>query len=220
MIRKRNPLISIEGLPCSGVTKQANRLITWLDDKDIDPIQVRTPGGTQLGREIDHLLSGRPDIRRALTPKVETLLLQADIAQLYEETVLPALSNGDFAVVQEGGMLSILAHMGIYCEESTETIKLGFDNLSAVKSTAPDMTIFLDCQIPTIENRAQHLCRYYPYVNHELHLIRDMFMTQATLNPDAIKVVNGENSIEAVFNDILFYVKPLLRGRGYDTDEQ
>lgn len=212
-------LISLEGLPCCGATKQANRFFIWLDDMDIEPLQARTPGGTPLGREINHLLTNRPDIRSHIVPRTELLLLQSDITQLYAETVLPAIHHNKFVFVQEGGIVSILAHASLYTESDAELLAIKMNNFAAVQGRVPDLTIFLDCTIETIQTRARNLFRNYPYVGHELHLMRESFLVQSTLDPEHIKVINGENSPEAIFNDILFYVKPLLRKKGYEIGE-
>jgi dTMP kinase len=205
-------LISIEGLPISGKTKQVLNLFNWLCDNELECIACKTPGGTTLGREVKHLLYGRPDLRKGLNPFSETFLMLADIAQLYEETVLPCLNHNKFIVVQEGGISTLLALQSVNPDGD---MFIAPNSVLAVQGRKPDLTIFLDCTVPTAQKRAQHYAYPYHYTGTELQIMRDSFFVQVQENPQTMRYVNGENEPEAVIEDILFIIKPLLRERQY-----
>lgn len=88
----RGLFITLEGLDGSGKTTQIKRLASWLQNRGIDPVVTRQPGGTATGDHIRGLLldSGSTP----LAAMTEMALMFADRAQAIAEVIEPALSAG------------------------------------------------------------------------------------------------------------------------------
>src|ERR1700743_1074308 len=78
-------LISFEGLDGAGKTTQMELLARWLDERPIDYIRPREPGGTPLGVEIRRLLFSQPELE--ISPLAEAFLFQADRAQHFQHLI-------------------------------------------------------------------------------------------------------------------------------------
>jgi dTMP kinase len=88
----RGLFITLEGLDGSGKTTQIKRLTTWMQDRKLDPVVTRQPGGTPTGDRIRALLldsSSTP-----LASMAEMALMFADRAQAIAEVIEPALADG------------------------------------------------------------------------------------------------------------------------------
>ena len=88
----RGLFITMEGLDGSGKTTQIKRLAAWLENRGLQPVVTRQPGGTATGDRIRNLLldSGSTP----LSPMTEMALMFADRAQAIAEVIEPALAAG------------------------------------------------------------------------------------------------------------------------------
>ena len=75
-----------------GKSTQVAELVTRLQNRRIEPVLTRQPGGTPIGAKLRKLLldPGHPE----LTARTEALVYAADKAQHVEEVILPALARG------------------------------------------------------------------------------------------------------------------------------
>lgn len=84
--------ITFEGSEGSGKTTQIQLLADYLSQQGKKVIVTRQPGGTDIGRQIRHVLH---DVNNgAMTASAEILLYSADRAQHVEELIRPALAEG------------------------------------------------------------------------------------------------------------------------------
>ena len=84
--------ITFEGSEGSGKTTQIQLLADYLSQQGKKVIVTRQPGGTDIGRQIRHVLH---DVNNgAMTAGAEILLYSADRAQHVEELIRPALAEG------------------------------------------------------------------------------------------------------------------------------
>ncbi len=83
--------VSFEGIDGSGKSTQARLLADALRDRGDDVVEVREPGGTNLGERIRSLLL---DPASEIAPRAELLLFSAARAQLVEAVIRPALNRG------------------------------------------------------------------------------------------------------------------------------
>jgi dTMP kinase len=88
----RGLFITLEGLDGSGKTTQIKRLAAWMENRGLQPVITRQPGGTVTGDRIRELLL---DSRSTgLAPIAEMALMFADRAQAIAEVIQPALDSG------------------------------------------------------------------------------------------------------------------------------
>ena len=88
----RGLFITLEGLDGSGKTTQIKRLAAWMENRGLQLVITRQPGGTATGDRIRELLL---DSRSTgLAPIAEMALMFADRAQAIAEVIQPALDAG------------------------------------------------------------------------------------------------------------------------------
>jgi len=134
-------LIALEGIDGCGKSTQAERLLSWLRERDPGrPVTLlREPGGTDLGEGVRELL-----LRGAERgPTTEMLLYMACRSELYHAKVLPALARGEVilldrshfstaayqgaGLVQDEGAIFELARVVTYGREIDKVVLLQID---------------------------------------------------------------------------------------------
>ena len=136
---KKGLLISVEGLDGSGKTTQVRGIIEYFENKGIEPLMVREPGGTNIGEMIRRILL---DNKNSEMDKVtEMLLYAASRAQNVNENIIPALEEGR-VVIADRFIDSSVAFQGYGRELDVSEV---YDiNLSVIRHRLPDVTFFLD----------------------------------------------------------------------------
>ena len=84
--------ISFEGPDGRGKTTQIRKLIPVLQEKGLDIVQTREPGGTDIGDQIRSIIMNMKN--KSMHPRAEILLFCASRAQLVEELIRPSLAEG------------------------------------------------------------------------------------------------------------------------------
>ena len=131
--------ITLEGIEGSGKTTQIGRLMEFLENRGIECVTTRQPGGTLIGENIRSILLDPAN--SALEPLAELLLYMADRAQHINEIIRPALKNGK-TVICDRYFDATLVYQGFARGLSIDLIgqlhQLLFDDLK------PDVTLLLD----------------------------------------------------------------------------
>src|SRR2546428_11815017 len=84
--------ITFEGIEGSGKTTQIQMLSNHLEEREIDHVLTREPGGTPIGDQIRRLVLDRGNAD--MTPVCDLLLYAAARAQHIERVIRPALEAG------------------------------------------------------------------------------------------------------------------------------
>lgn len=130
--------ITFEGIDGVGKSTQLDLLQQWLVSKGRDVVRTLEPGGTELGKEIRHLLLHR---KGDVAPRSEALLYAADRAHHVATVVRPALSAGK-VVLSDRYFDSSVAYQGAARELDVDQVR--DISLWAVDNLLPDLTILLD----------------------------------------------------------------------------
>ena len=93
----RGRLITFEGPEGGGKSTQAAMLIARLEERGIEIIYTREPGGTKLGEAIRGILQ-YDAAGEDPCPESEVLLFEASRAQLVRKVIQPALARGAWVV--------------------------------------------------------------------------------------------------------------------------
>lgn len=131
--------VVFEGGDGVGKSTQVAELVTRLQNRRIEPVLTRQPGGTPIGAKLRKLLldPGHPE----LTARTEALVYAADKAQHVEEVILPALVRGD-VVVCDRYVDSMIAYQGAgRVLDLTEVEQVA---CWATGGLRPDLTVLLD----------------------------------------------------------------------------
>jgi len=191
-------LIVIDGPDGSGKTTQVRRLHEALQDRGIPVSMFRDPGDTDIGEAIrEQLLSVE---NREMTPTTETFLYMASRAQLVEEKIYPALSDGDI-VLLDRFYYSTAAYQGIAGNVGLEDV-LDLARI-ATGGLQPDHTFILDVPAEVGLQRTGARADRMEEKGVEFHrAVREAYLQLADRFSDRIDVVDATRSAEAVQNEL------------------
>jgi dTMP kinase len=130
--------ITFEGIDGVGKSTQLDLLQQWLTAAGHDVVRTLEPGGTELGKEIRHLLLHR---KGDVAPRSEALLYAADRAHHVATVVRPAIAAGK-VVLSDRYFDSSVAYQGAARELDVDQVRE--ISLWAVDNLLPDLTILLD----------------------------------------------------------------------------
>lgn len=130
--------ITFEGIDGVGKSTQLDLLQQWLEGRGREVIRTLEPGGTELGKEIRHLLLHR---KGDVAARAEALLYAADRAHHVATKIRPALADGK-VVLSDRYFDSSVAYQGAARELDVDEVR----NISlwAVDNLIPDLTVLLD----------------------------------------------------------------------------
>ena len=130
--------ISVEGGDGSGKSTQIRKIETYLQEKGLEYILTREPGGTPVAEKIRELILDPAN--KALTGRAEMLLYAASRAQHVEEKILPALEEGK-VVLSDRFTDSSIAYQAYGRGLGDMVAEV---NRIATGGKEPDLTIFLN----------------------------------------------------------------------------
>ena len=138
--------IALEGPEGAGKSTQVALLADWLQDRGLDPLVTREPGGTPVAEQVRRILLESD----ALTARTELLLMLASRSTLVAEVIRPALASGR-VVVTDRFHLSTLAYQAYGRELPLEEVRRM--NTFATGGLEPDVTVLLDLDPATGASR-------------------------------------------------------------------
>ena len=189
--------ISLDGLDGTGKSTQCRLLADWLARQGREVVTCVDPGGTALGQEVRSIvLSHRP----ALSLWTEALLFLASRAQLVEEVIRPALAAGK-VVVSDRFLLANVVYQGH--AGGLDPALLWQVGSATTGGLQPDLTVVLDLDPDRARDRLQRPAdRFESRPADYQARVRQGFLSEAARNPDKIKVVSAEGSVEEVQESI------------------
>lgn len=134
----RGYFLSVEGGDGSGKSTQIKKIIAYLQEKGLEVVFTREPGGTVIGEHIREVILN-PSYQE-MTAKTEMLLYAASRAQHVEEKILPALQAGK-VVLSDRFTDSSIAYQA-YGRNLGDMVRVV--NEFATGGLKPDLTIFLE----------------------------------------------------------------------------
>ncbi len=210
---KRGSFITFEGGEGMGKSTQVRLLAQTLEERGIDVVVTREPGGTPGGEAIRELLLQPPG--EGWTIEAEALLFAAARADHVARLIVPALESGRW-VLCDRFVDSSRAYQGIAGEMTDDAIK----TLHGIGSGGlmPDLTLVLDA--PDAEVTARLALRdggvsdaiggraaaFHASVNAAFQQI-------AANDPDRVRLIDGTGSIEEVQARVADSVADLLASR-------
>jgi dTMP kinase len=201
----RGAFITLEGSEGCGKSTQVERLAARIKNAGISVLVTREPGGTAIGEKIRDLLQFTPE-SFAMAPETELLLFEASRSQLVRESIRPALDRGS-VVISDRFFDSTTVYQGVARKLEAGTVKLLND--FAVGADKPDVTFFLDVDLPTA--RARMLRRVRPVqaidrMEQEplefYERVCEGYRELARHEPARIRLLDGGRSPDEVENEI------------------
>ncbi|MGN0658862.1 MAG: dTMP kinase [Emergencia sp.] len=135
---KNGLFITLEGPDGSGKSTQIKYLKQYFDDKGIETVFTREPGGTAIGEKLRNIILDRDN--REMCDMTEALLYAASRSQHVHQLIRPALMEGK-VVVCDRFIDSSIAYQGFGrgLGDCVRTI-----NELAVEGCMPDITFLLE----------------------------------------------------------------------------
>lgn len=193
--------ITFEGIEGSGKSTQSKKLYQYFLNENKDVILTREPGGTQNAEKIREIL-----INQDLDYKSEVLLNFAARNEHVTNLIKPALEN-DKIVISDRFFDSTYAYQGYAMGVDLKLI----DKVKelTINDFAPDITFLIDIEVKDafsrVSNRSDNnKYEKFPFDFH--NKVRDGFLDLAKQNNN-IKIINGNNSQDQVFAQILTILK-------------
>ena len=135
-------LVSLEGPEGAGKTSVLEALIPVLEDRGVEVLSTREPGGVLIGEKIREVILDPSHTE--MDPKTELLLYIASRRQHLVEKVLPALATGKL-VIMDRFIDSSVAYQGFGRGLDIEAID--WLNEFATDGLKPDLTLYFDIEV-------------------------------------------------------------------------
>lgn len=196
----RGKFITIEGGEGVGKSTNIAYVKSLLEEKGIDCIVTREPGGTPLAEEIREVLLKHREER--VVSETELLLMFAARAQHLYQLILPAINEGKWVVsdrftdatyaYQSGGR-------GVPADQVALLEKF------VQKDFKPSITLLLDAPVEIGMTRARErgkLDRFEEERSAFFNKVRKNYLERAKAEPDRFKIIDATQSLELVQSNI------------------
>ena len=201
----RGKFITFEGCDGCGKSTQLRLLSEYLTQNNIGHIFTREPGGGKISEAIrEILLSGK---NMEMTDECEALLYAASRVQHLSDRVEPALSEGILVICDRyvDSSLAYQAHArGLGMDFVTKI------NAFALSKYRPDVTIFIDLT-PEEAFKRKHGADENDRLEQagmQFHKrVYEGYKMVAEAEPDRVICVNGNQTPDEVFADVLRVLK-------------
>ena len=203
---KKGYFITFEGIDGSGKTTQLELAKDFLEEKGYDVIVTREPGALELGQKIrDILLNHKGEV----SDRCEMFLFLADRAQHVETLIKPAVESGKI-ILCDRYTDSTIAYQGYARGQDVELLtKL---NNIAIRGLLPDLTLLYDTSVETAQTRVGKEKDRMESSGINFHKkVRQGYLTIQDENPERIKRINADKSIEDVFAQTKEIIVKLLQ---------
>lgn len=201
----------LEGIDGSGKTTQLGMLQEELSRRGFQAVRVREPGGTEISEKIRNILlsAAHKDKMGDLT---ELLLYNAARAQVIEEIIKPAVTNGR-VVLADRFAWSTWAYQGFGRGLDTRLIE------SLLNITCGDYwprhTFILDLPVAASRERQEkddrELDRLEQEANEFFERVRDGYRSLAIKYPERCTLIDATRTPIAIHQDILRKVLELIK---------
>ncbi|HKR01986.1 MAG TPA: dTMP kinase [Pyrinomonadaceae bacterium] len=206
--------ITFEGIDGCGKSTQLRLLASELRMRGLEVVSTREPGGTPLGKRLRTVLL---DPQIEVDPLAELLLFAADRAQHVRTLLKPAIDAGGI-VLSDRYADATAAYQGAGRSFTTEmiadVIKLATGGLK------PDLTLVFDLAVAECLSRTSR--RTDPDNQTDrldaedaaFHArVRDAYLRLAADEPDRVRIVDANGSINETHERVLEIVIPFLEKR-------
>ena len=204
--------ITLEGGEGAGKSVQSGALLRRLEERGVNAVLTREPGGTPLGERLRDIVLGLASSGDSpLHPLTETLLFVAARAELVERVIAPAIARGD-VVVCDRFADSTVAYQGFGRGVEAEVIERL--NEIATAGLRPELTVLLDLPVEAglARVRAAGTTDRFEREEEAFHeRVRAGYQALAEREPDRWLVVDASQPPDAVAESIWRRVELLLK---------
>lgn len=202
---KKGYFITFEGIDGCGKSTQLDAVYDFLTSKGYKCIKTREPGALELGKKIREILLHHNGI---VSDKCEMFLFLADRSQHIDTLIRPSVEKG-MVVLCDRHTDSTIAYQGYGRGQDVEKL-IELNNI-ATDGMKPDLTFLFDVDTETGAKRAgNNPDRMEASGKEFFSRVRQGYLSLAKRYPERIKVINGENSKEIVYNEVKSNIMDLM----------
>ncbi len=202
--------ITIEGPDGGGKTTQMNMLVPALEERGLDIVRTREPGGTDIGDQIRSVIMNMKN--KSMDPRAEILLFCASRAQLVSELIRPSLSAGKIVLCDRYAD-STMAYQG-YGHGLDRTVLKNLLEFTT-DGLKPDLTILLDISAEAgLRRRITNHDEWNRMDDYALQFherVRNGYLEMAAAEPNRFVIINADRPKEAVHEDIINRLESLMK---------
>lgn len=211
----RGLFITFEGPDGSGKTSQVKRLAARLQQKGVDVVMTREPGGTRISDGVRSIILSPENTEMA--DQTEVLLYAASRAQHVHEVIIPALRRGA-VVVCDRYIDASIAYQGYGLGQDPAQVEA--INRYASSGLQPDRTYLLDVPVEVSSGRllkragggSETALDRIEMKDKDYHQrVREAFLLIARMNPQRVQLVNADRTEEEIAADIAADCDSLLK---------
>ena len=189
----RGKFITLEGMDGAGKSTHIPDIIKLLENKGVEVVATREPGGTALGEQLRTLLLNDP-----MHPETETLLMFAARREHIAKVIEPALTRGawvlsdrftDATYAYQSGGRGVLANKVIELEAWVQG------------SLQPDLTLLFDVPVEVSVARlasARTPDKFERESSEFFTKIRNAYLDRANKNPNRFCIINSNQALDDV----------------------
>lgn len=195
---QRGKFITIEGSEGAGKSTALQFIQRYFQEKQIDLIITREPGGTDIAESIRQLLLHANSAEK-MQADTELLLMFAARVQHIQHYILPALQAGKW-VISDRYVDASYAYQGGGRELAMEKIA-ALDKLF-VNEVQPDLTLLLDIPVDLGFARAEKRGNGKDRIEQEkidfFERVRNVYLARAQSDPKRINIIDASQDLPAV----------------------
>ncbi|WP_028777568.1 dTMP kinase [Shimazuella kribbensis] len=194
--------ITFEGIEGVGKSTQIAKVYEYLS-KDYSVIQVRDPGGTEIGTKIREVLLD-PSIKEPFAMFTELFLYAASRAQLMNQVIVPALRNGTI-VLCDRFIDSTIAYQAYGAGVPLADVHQ--INCQAIGDYFPTRTYLLDLSLKVSQKRLSQRSMGKDRMEQKslkFHdRVRQGYLKLAEENKERIKLIDATKNKKTIFQEIV-----------------
>lgn len=192
-------MISFEGVDGSGKSTQARMLYESLKKAGLNVVFIREPGGTRVSEDIRGILLNTA--HKKMSTRTELLLFLASRAELVDEVIKPALAQGKI-VITDRFSDSTLAYQVDGRKLPRDVVER--TNSFAADRVKPDLTFIVDLEIRRAHSRLKARKDRMEAAAADFHRrVRKGFLKIAEAEPGRVKVLDGRDAPDAIFEQVI-----------------
>lgn len=203
--------ITLEGPDGSGKSTQIEYLKEYFDDKGIETVFTREPGGTDIGEKLRDIILDKANSE--MCDMAEALLYAASRAQHVNQLIRPALEAGK-VVICDRFIDSSIAYQG-YGRELGDSVRI--INELAVDGCMPDLTFLMEISPEIgksrIKSESQDRLELEKIEFH--NRVYAGYKEIAKFYPQRFVEINAERDKLSIKEDILGPIEEILTSRGF-----
>ncbi len=206
----RGLFITLEGPDGSGKSTMIEKIGKYLEEKEIDAIITREPGGTTIGEEIRSIILDIKNVN--MGAETEALLYAAARAQHVHEKIQPEIENGK-VVVCDRFLLSSLAYQGVGRGLGISEVKA--INEFGLRGMKPDLILFfhVDPEVTLLRKTSVGGDRLEVEGGAFHKGVYEGYMTLLKMYPENIVMIDAHKPIDEVYTQTITALEKVLKAK-------